>query len=586
MTSLNSWLRLEPQCRNPNMNTGLQARVYDPLWFLARQWQVGEFQGEDNGSPIKAAFTGESARFTRYTPSARLSAPVTGQAYDGAQIPLEALVERERVRDEQTPLKKLRLAVEAGQHFLRILGRQTTSTDYAAQFKTKFAFSALSSADRNALDPASVAYLDLMMPRVPDGRKLYTKLLPLLRPTAPAKPSLPTNLTIAAGDVAEVQSAGSSWLDWYEHLFSEPGTAGSATAPASAWLPERMEYGFSLGSHMASGERVLSSREYFSGHLDWQDFNVNEGAALGAVNDAPSKTIKTTLIPAPVSYRGMPAVRFWEFEDASVDLGAIDAGPEDLARMLLIEFAISYGNDWFVLPLELEVGSLFKSSSLVISNTFGEQFLIRSANESGTRAATFRMFQLSNQPSGLATPSVPDANLFLLAPSHWTSHESRPLEEVHLLRDEMANLAWGVERIVESATEQPLNRLEQQADVAEIQGDPQRDRLLYRLATQPPDYWIPLLPVKHADGLRLKRGRILAADGSQQPVAAKGNILVPDPKSGLELYEEEVPREGARVTRSYQLARWQDGSTHLWIGRRKRVGRGEGSSGLAFDKLR
>jgi hypothetical protein len=109
---------------------------------------------------------------------------------------------------------------------------------------------------------------------------------------------------------------------------------------------------------------------------------------------------------------------------------------------------------------------------------------------------------------------------------------------------------------------------------------------LYRLATQPPDYWIPLLPVKHADGLRLKRGRILAADGSQQPVAAKGNILVPDPKSGLELYEEEVPREGARVTRSYQLARWQDGSTHLWIGRRKRVGRGEGSSGLAFDRLR
>ena len=37
------------------MNTGLQARLYDPLWLLARQWQIGEFQGEDNGSPAVGA---------------------------------------------------------------------------------------------------------------------------------------------------------------------------------------------------------------------------------------------------------------------------------------------------------------------------------------------------------------------------------------------------------------------------------------------------------------------------------------------------------------------------------------------------
>ena len=54
---------------------------------------------------------------------------------------------------------------------------------------------------------------------------------------------------------------------------------------------------------------------------------------------------------------------------------------------------------------------------------------------------------------------------------------------------------------------------------------------------------------------------------------------------GLNICEEEVPREGARVTRSYQLARWLDGSTHLWMGRRKQVGRGEGSSGLRFDSV-
>ena len=57
--------------------------------------------------------------------------------------------------------------------------------------------------------------------------------------------------------------------------------------------------------------------------------------------------------------------------------------------------------------------------------------------------------------------------------------------------------------------------------------------------------------------------------------------MVRDPK--LLLREDEVPREGARATRAYQLARWVDGTTFLWLGRSKGVGRGEGSSGLRFD---
>jgi hypothetical protein len=51
----------------------------------------------------------------------------------------------------------------------------------------------------------------------------------------------------------------------------------------------------------------------------------------------------------------------------------------------------------------------------------------------------------------------------------------------------------------------------------------------------------------------------------------------------LDIFEEEIPREGARVTRSYQYARWLDGQPLLWIGRKKTIGRGEGSSGLRFD---
>jgi len=64
-----------------------------------------------------------------------------------------------------------------------------------------------------------------------------------------------------------------------------------------------------------------------------------------------------------------------------------------------------------------------------------------------------------------------------------------------------------------------------------------------------------------------------------------GRLLTPEPGKPLELFEEEIPREGVRVSRYYQYTRWYDGSTHLWIARRKQVGRGEGSSGLRFDRL-
>ena len=61
------------------------------------------------------------------------------------------------------------------------------------------------------------------------------------------------------------------------------------------------------------------------------------------------------------AFAGCRALRFWEFEDAQVDFGSVDAGPTDLARMLLVEFALTYGNDWFVIPIELDVGSLHRT---------------------------------------------------------------------------------------------------------------------------------------------------------------------------------------------------------------------------------
>jgi hypothetical protein len=582
MPSVTTWMRLEPRSRNAEMSAGLQARIYDPLWLLARQWQVGEFQGEDNGSPAAARWRGEGAPLTRYYPGALADkTPVEGQAYDVGTTPLETLVERERVRPEANKPERLRFAAEAGQHFFRMLDQQPMSRNYRDLFKSKYPFPPLTVEQRAALDIDSQNFLDLVAPRVPDGRQLYAALNAALRAAGGGR--LPSDLPLAQADVAEVQVAAQAWLRWYESLVDEPSGGNPA------WSAERMEYNFSVAARMNAGEKVLTAPEYSSGQLDWHDFNVNDGASLRATSDKPGTPLTRTLIPAPVSYRGMPAARFWEFEDAQVDFGAVDAGPEELARMLLIEFAISYGNDWFVIPVELPVGSLCRTNSLVVTNTFGERTLIRPAQETQGPGAAWRMFQLASTPQPGAAPAVNNANatLFFLPPTLMKSLESRPLEEALFLRDEMANMAWGVERVIESAIERPLNRYEQPRAAATTADSQATETLTYRLATDVPDYWIPLLPVQSATGLRLKRGALLKPDGAPEPVRARGRILNPEPPNpaGLAIYEEEIPREGVRVTRHYQLARWLDGATHLWMGRRKVVGRGEGSSGLRFDTI-
>ena len=164
------------------------------------------------------------------------------------------------------------------------------------------------------------------------------------------------------------------------------------------------------------------------------------------------------------------------------------------------------------------------------------------------------------------------------------------MEDVLFMRDEMANVAWAIERSIESPIEEPQPRSD--AGPAPASAEPPsagNASARYLLSSSVPPHWIPLLPVQLNAGAgkvisRLKRGAVLQPDGSQKPNFAQGRVLN---RAGGELllYDEEIPREGIHVSRHYQMARWIDGSTWTWMAHRKRVGRGEGSSGLRFDSL-
>lgn len=573
MPSITSWSRLEPQVRSDNMQSALQARVYDPLWLLARQWQFGEFRGEDTGSPISARLRGEVTQLTRYWPGPVLAlpnnAPMQGKKFDPRQQPLEPLVERESIRlIPVAQAQKLDLRIDAGLHFLRLVAR-VVGTKHRDLFCQKFPLPALP-AEANNADDESLRLAQMMANRAPDGAKIFAASM---MGTVLEDPALNQ-------DRAALQPVVEAWAKWYGQLFSEP------EGERSAWQSDRQEYAFAVAAPRSdNSETVLTAREYYEGSLEWHSFDIRTGMSLSANTDRvtgqnPAPFVQS-LMPAPVTFRGMPAQRFWEFEDATVDLGAIETKPEDLARMLLIEFALSYGNDWFVLPVELPVGSLCQIASLVITDTFGERTLIPATSASLLPAASaWRMYRnsMDRQSSSVFSTSAAPPEFFFLAPTLGKTLEGQPIEEVLFVRDEMANLAWGIERTAEGASGRPVNqreaylaRLQQRPPAGTPPPNADETILTYRLATEVPDYWIPLMPVP-----------LNPQTGAMQFVRrapARSRIL-----SGVQkLREEEVPREGIRVTRTFQLARWLDGATHLWVGRYKETGRGEASSGLQFD---
>ncbi len=582
MPSITNWARVEPRTEGTNIDVGFAARVHDPFWMLARQWQVGEFQGEDAGTPITARWRGRVKAMTRYhagpiEPNTQLNAA----KFDPDSIPLEALVERQPLQQSATVdgLDGLRLAVESGQHFVRLLALQQMTLDYERAFRALYSVPKLTDAQRAALDPDTIAYADFVADRALDGRRLKTAL------GASANPTLDPVLQIAAGDKAEVATAYRAWLDWSDSLFYQP------SPDEQTWQPDRMEYAFSMSTRLGDdqfGERTLTARQYVDGTLDWYAFDLNGDINMGTSGDNPGDILTRTVIPAPVTFHGMPAPRFWELEDARIDVGSLQPGATDLPQMLMIETLTGYGNDWYVIPIDLPVGSLSQARSLVVTDTFGAKTLHRPIGDPAVQSRSgWSMFSLSMPTEPSDATGVAISNLFFLAPTI-RALEGPVLEEFMLVRDELANLGWAIERRLESPLEIGLETAKDVAPFARphdgAQFIPQ-----YRLTTPVPAHWVPLLPVRVSDEtkeVRLARGAVLDLDGQPHVINPHARILnVGDPAGRLLIREEEVPREGLIVRRSYQAARWYDGRLFVWAGNRASVGKGEASSGLAFDSL-
>jgi len=555
--SMTFWNRLEPRPRSNDLANALAARVRDPAWFLARQWQLGEFHGEDAGSPAYVRIQGSLGAIGAWAPGIDPNAITIG-----GNTSLERAVTPEGASPND-----LALAIELGQTFDRML-IAAGLTGLRDAFLAAYPIGAAAQPE----DPGTTRLRALVGARSINGVVLHLASLqpPVIGQPPPGVPAaVPTAQWTDAGMVVGQLT---TWVT------STIGTI--ADVDPVAWQPDQLDYAarvFSSSPTTGSSVLAFAASPHRDGDLSWHSLDMDGHPVTGFVSAQRPVTIAASAIPAPVRFRGMPNERFWDFEDSRVDFGGLRPDRRNLASMLLMDFMLVHGNDWFIVLYEMPIGGV-ASTALTVVDVFGTSTAISRADAIDP---AWTMFSIADT-NGAAAP-------YFVMPQSCASVvlDGAPIEEVRLLRDDTASLAWGVEHATEGTLGiawSAADRIPSVAPAAPASTFP----VAYRIQTPVPENWFPFQPVKLTTGdeIALELSALLSLDGPPSVPQPLGRILAPSSISAGEHYrvrETEIPREGARVVRRVRRARDSFGGTEIWVARARSVGTGEGWSGLRWD---
>jgi hypothetical protein len=529
--------------------------------MLCRQWQFGEFSGDDAGSPVQATMRVTTRTLTTYRPGDN---PASTVALD-PNLPLEVHVEREPA------VLKLRAAVQLGLHLEDRLRAQGVPDAIVQALRTAYPLPAATAADAVFDGPDGASFRDLATGRVVDGTSVF-----LAATGAGGVPPLPAVVT---GDPT-ASAVIAAFVAYRRGLYSEPTND-------RAWQPTGLAYDFAIGAPLPGDDVTLHAEGFPGGHLDWYDFRLGTSdPAPQGLGAAPTTQTALSFLPQHVTFRGMPNPRWWTFESGVTDFGALDAEPVDLAKLLVMEFALTYGNDWFIVPVPSAVGTISMVTPLVVTDTFGQRTLIRPSEQTlvNPGETPWSMFKLSG--TNVRSPFV------LLAPTLGATDEGATIENVHFLRDDMAAMAWAVEHQLHGTLDAPVDAFQSYLARARAEpvprptpapGDPP---LFYTLESLVPDNWIPMVPVQTpTGGLYFRRGVLErpAPGGGVVPNLAHASVL--EPGVPFFLTDRVLTRVGTVARIAFRRARGTDGQTYLWYARRSGPGAGPGWSGLRFDFL-
>ena len=489
--------RLEPDPTRRSLTAGFAAAVHDPVWFLSRQWQLGEHQGENASSPVLVSYRSVS------TP---IRPALDDPAGDPTVVPSEALIETES--DSWWTLGRR----------VRVGARLTREHD---------------------LDLSTVPASHLLADPPPPYEQLAGQLDGLKAWRAPGF------LGLTAADFAEF---------------------GIPQSPPFRWDPAELVY---QGSFPMS-DAVLRLPRHRGGTVDWYSASASAAPTLGPGEDKHA-------YPVALHYPGAPNSRWWEIEDAAVDIAGYPPDSSHVATTMLIELVSTHGDDWFVFPVNARVGHVLTLTTVSVTDAFGETYTVEPPND------PWWLFRTA----GLGAQSLV---VWLRA---LTPLEGPPLEEVLLGLDEYSNLLWAVERRVaghevSSAAAPP----------------PARDRSIPPSAVPSYEYaggrevaphWHPY-EVEERPGpngsprRRFVQRRLadLSKPDPQLMPAAMAQVLRVHSGAGETIHEIEpatVPSIGVVLERRYRLARDIDGNPILWSQRQRSPFLHPPSRALRFDVL-
>lgn len=321
------------------------------------------------------------------------------------------------------------------------------------------------------------------------------------------------------------------------------------------WDSKRLEYTCSL---VCTGAR-LNADEYYSGDLDWHDFTLD-----GKPNFTGRPVTKVEMVPTNAVYHGMPAIRYWTFEEGNVNFKSIVRQDENILVTMMTIFSQLFGEDWYMVPLEQNVGTLRKIISLRIHDNFGSTFEIGPVLDTSTDSSRWSMFTLVDKNG-----TAPDGSIFFLPNTISNMLESEDMEEVTFIRDEMMNMVWAVEnkyekdgKVIDRNDELAMEEEGKEAERKKFRSQ-KGSYPMYLEMAEVAENWIPFFPVaigSQSAQMALKRGKAAQIPGvPYNPTDPKGKIV----NESSIVNEEEIPAAPISLVRKYNLVNL--GRNEQWV---------------------
>jgi hypothetical protein len=519
-TTFTTYLRLEPRPHEQNPEAGFQAAIHDPVWFLGRQWQMGEHQGENASSPVWVKASLRSRTIASADP--RFVPTIT---------PAEVIVESE-TGDWWTMGRRVRIGKRLAE----------AHPELRAQADLRFLAA-----------PPPYEHFESEV----DGRAVWRK-----------------RLELGIGD----------------------DEFGAETPPDSipAWKNEEMLYQQGEDNAFVAVDLRLVAQRHRGGRMDWHSVD-----AAPLADGAQATLEPIDAIPTQLHYPGAPADRWWQIEDAEVDMGGYAPDSAHTPTALLTELIFSHSDDWFLFPVSSRqghrAGHVVAIESMQVQDAFGRSYGSEETNALGEilwpglqAPQDWTLFKVDGFAEGDPGLAAEDLILWHVAE---LPLESGAMERVQFGLDEESNLLWAVERTVDGreVESRPVTLPSEEAHPRFNSGKPSGDarrakEYAYVPAQGIAPYWHPYtLNEEHEPGPRRLIQRRLVDLSRQKPFpmpAPQADVL--QAESILPL---AIPSNGIEVERRWQLARDMNGAPVLWIQRQRRSLLSPPARRLRFDVM-